>query len=148
MKKVKFPNNKNLYIEFELCLKSLGIKFAKELTLSKLIASDIKFPNWRYDYAIYITDLLPANCILLEIDGAVFSGGRHTRGYGFSDDCIKKAVANWVGFRCFSFTSTQIIKNPAICSEFISNMLKNEKKGIFLENILAIRTKHKNKKSI
>jgi len=41
----------------------------------------------------------PTQKLALEIDGGVFSGGRHTRGAGFREDCIKGAEAVILGWR-------------------------------------------------
>lgn len=58
--------------------------------------------NWRADFAI--VDLH----ILIEVEGGVFSGGRHTRGVGFTNDCEKyneAALHHWMVLR---FTGEQI----------------------------------------
>jgi hypothetical protein len=55
--------------------------------------------RWRFDYCWRIDGLKVA----LEIDGAVYSGGRHTRGSGFIKDQEKTNVAallGWFVIRC------------------------------------------------
>jgi very-short-patch-repair endonuclease len=52
--------------------------------------------QWRADYA-HIESLT-----IIEIDGGVWSGGRHNRGQGYIDDCRKlnaAAALNWTVFR-------------------------------------------------
>lgn len=48
--------------------------------------------RWRADFA------WPAHRLLVEVEGGIWSGGRHTRGQGYLDDCTKyneAAVAGW-----------------------------------------------------
>lgn len=54
--------------------------------------------KWRADFA------LPAAKILVEIDGGVWSGGRHTRGAGFVRDQEKLNAAAVLGYRVLRFT--------------------------------------------
>lgn len=56
-----------------------------------------KTRKWRFDYA------WPHAKVALEIEGGVWSGGRHTRGKGFLGDMEKynaAAVAGWTVIRC------------------------------------------------
>lgn len=53
--------------------------------------------RWRFDYA------WPAHKFALEVEGGVWSGGRHTRGKGFLGDMEKynaATLAGWQVFRC------------------------------------------------
>jgi hypothetical protein len=52
--------------------------------------------RWRFDYA------WPGMRIALEVEGGVWSGGRHTRGAGFVGDMEKynaAAIAGWLVLR-------------------------------------------------
>jgi hypothetical protein len=52
---------------------------------------------WRFDLA-YLSQM-----VAVELEGGVFSGGRHTRGKGFTGDCRKyseAAVRGWLVIRC------------------------------------------------
>lgn len=49
--------------------------------------------RWRFDYA------WPAAKVALEVEGGVFSGGRHTRGAGFVADMEKYNTAVRLGWR-------------------------------------------------
>lgn len=49
--------------------------------------------RWRFDVAF------PEQRVAVEIDGAVWTQGRHTRGSGYIADCEKKAEAAILGWR-------------------------------------------------
>jgi hypothetical protein len=53
--------------------------------------------RWRFDVAF------PARMIAAEIDGAVWTQGRHTRGRGFIKDQEKTNEAQLLGWRVFRF---------------------------------------------
>lgn len=55
--------------------------------------------RWRFDFA------WPDRMLAVEIDGGAFSGGRHTRGTGFVEDCRKLNAATLMGWRVLRFTS-------------------------------------------
>ena len=63
--------------------------------------------KWRFDYAW--TD----NKIAVEIEGAVWVQGRHTRGSGFVKDMKKYNEAGKLGWRIFRFTPQEIKKGIA-----------------------------------
>ena len=52
--------------------------------------------------------------IAIEIDGGTWSGGRHTRGAGFRDDCIKINAAQLRGWFVFRLTSDMLTDDPAL----------------------------------
>ena len=56
----------------------------------------------------------PEQKISVEIDGGVFSGGRHTRGKGYESDCIKCALAVQDGWKVYRFSVGQVKKGIAI----------------------------------
>ena len=51
--------------------------------------------------------------IAIEIDGGTWSGGRHTRGAGYRDDCIKLNSAASLGWLVFRLTSDMLRDDPA-----------------------------------
>ncbi len=53
--------------------------------------------KWRADFAI------PSIRLLIEIDGGIWSGGRHTRGGGFIGDMEKLNAAACLGYRVLRF---------------------------------------------
>ncbi len=56
----------------------------------------------------------PERMVLVEIEGGVWSGGRHTRGAGFTRDCEKQNLAALLGYRVFRFTGDQVRDGTAI----------------------------------
>lgn len=53
--------------------------------------------RWRFDYA------WPAQMVALEVEGGVWTGGRHTRGAGYLGDVDKyneAALLGWLVLRC------------------------------------------------
>lgn len=48
---------------------------------------------WRFDFA------WPKLALAVEVEGAVWTGGRHTRGGGFTQDAEKYATAMLLGWR-------------------------------------------------
>ena len=84
----------------EYHLKELGLAFTPEFRFSKT-------RRWRFDYLINDLNLA------IEIEGAVFAGGRHTRGKGFEADCVKYNTATMMGYRVLRFSSTQVQRGIA-----------------------------------
>ena len=58
--------------------------------------------EWSADFAI------PSRLLIIEIDGGIFSGGRHTRGAGFLADCEKLNAAAMLGYRVLRYSPTQL----------------------------------------
>lgn len=58
--------------------------------------------KWRFDYAWPFVNGKEAK-IALEIEGGIWSGGRHTRGRGYIDDMEKYNEAARLGWRVFRF---------------------------------------------
>ena len=86
---------------FEHQLNESGIRYDKEYRF---------YPTrrWRFDYAI------PAIRLAIEIEGAVYTGGRHTRGKGFTSDCEKyshAAIEKWYLLRA---TTQQVMEGKLI----------------------------------
>lgn len=69
--------------------------------------------KWRFDFA-WVTELHrePGNCynigIALEVEGGVWTRGRHTRGKGFLADCAKYNEAACRGWRLIRVTPSQL----------------------------------------
>lgn len=84
----------------------LEYRFAREVVGEKpglrdrLQAAGLK--DWRFDFA------WPDKKLAVEVEGGSWTGGRHTRGKGFSDDCQKYAEAVLLGWKVLRFTSDQI----------------------------------------
>jgi len=64
--------------------------------------------KWRFDFA------WPKWKIAVEIEGAVWSGGRHTSGKGFTADCEKYNEAQLLVWKVYRFTTQQVKSGEAI----------------------------------
>ena len=64
--------------------------------------------KWRFDWAF------PSLTLAVEKDGAVWTGGRHTRGKGVSEDCIKFSEAAVLGWTVLRFTTQQVNDGTAV----------------------------------
>ena len=71
---------------------------------------------WRFDLA------WPERMVACEVEGGVFSGGRHTRGVGFTGDCEKYSEAAIAGWKVIRVTPTHIQQGRAL--EWIERALK------------------------
>lgn len=58
--------------------------------------------RWRFDYA------WPDKMIAFEQEGGVWTGGRHTRGKGYENDCIKYSEAAILGWTVIRATTSMI----------------------------------------
>lgn len=58
--------------------------------------------KWKFDFAY------PERMVAVEAEGGVFSGGRHTRGMGFVNDCEKYNMAVLMGWKVLRYTSKDI----------------------------------------
>ncbi len=64
--------------------------------------------KWRFDFAF------PSVKVAMEVDGGIYSGGRHTRGKGFENDCEKCNEAAMLGWTVLRVTSHHIGTGQAI----------------------------------
>ena len=51
--------------------------------------------------------------VAIELDGGTHNGGRHVRGTGYTDDCIKYNRATALGWAVFRLTSDMLRDAPA-----------------------------------
>jgi hypothetical protein len=54
--------------------------------------------RWRFDWA------WPSVLVAVEYEGGIYTGGRHTRGEGFEEDCIKYNTATASGWSILRIT--------------------------------------------
>lgn len=64
--------------------------------------------RWRFD-AAWLEPM-----IAMEIDGGVWTAGRHVRGKGFEQDCVKGAEAILLGWRVLHATPQQVRSGTAL----------------------------------
>ncbi len=64
--------------------------------------------GWRFDFA------WPQRKWALEVEGGTWSGGRHTSGKGYQEDCEKYAAAALSGWRVLRATGDQVKKGTAV----------------------------------
>ena len=64
--------------------------------------------KWRFDYA------LPEHKIALEVEGGVWTGGRHTSSVGFLNDMEKYNTATLMGWRVFRTTPEDLYKKKTL----------------------------------
>lgn len=64
--------------------------------------------KWRFDYAI------PAHKIAIEVEGGVWTGGRHTSPKGFLNDMEKYNTATLMGWRVFRTTPDELCTNATL----------------------------------
>lgn len=74
---------------------------------------------WRFDYAI------PEYKIALEVEGGVWTGGRHTSSVGFLGDMEKYNTATLMGWRVFRTTPDELYRLKTL------NMIKMAISGVF-----------------
>lgn len=90
------PRPSHLEAGFALHLKARGITgFEREYKFHPA-------RKWRFDFAFV------DQRIAVEIEGATWSGGRHTRGRGFALDCAKYNCAALMGWTVLRFTAEAI----------------------------------------
>lgn len=75
--------------------------------------------KWRFDYAI------PEHKIALEVEGGVWTGGRHTSSVGFMKDMEKYNTATLMGWRVFRTMPDELYRLKTL------NLLKTAILGVF-----------------
>lgn len=84
-----------------LCSQQLGAECVKEYAFYKP-------RKWRFDYA------LPAYKIALEVEGGVWTQGRHVRPKGFLGDMAKYNTAALLGWRVFRCTPSTLLSESTL----------------------------------
>jgi very-short-patch-repair endonuclease len=96
----------------ELILSGNGVKLEREYRFNSAT-------RHRFDFAI------PEHKIALEYEGAVYAGGRHVRGKGYSNDCIKYNIAACLGWTVLRYTSDMLRDNPGRVLDDVLMLIKN-----------------------
>ena len=95
----KVPNEFEAKLAREL--QALKIKFEQEFYFHPE-------RKWRADF--HLID----KKILVEVEGGIWSGGRHTRGKGYLGDMEKYNAATMMGFQVIRFSTDQVKSGHAI----------------------------------
>ena len=95
----KVPNEFEAKLAREL--KTLKIEFEQEFEFHPK-------RKWRADFH------LVGKKILVEVEGAIWSGGRHTRSKGYIGDMEKYNAATMMGFQVIRFSTDQVKSGHAI----------------------------------
>lgn len=66
--------------------------------------------KWRADFA------WPANMLIAEYEGGIWTGGSHTRGKRYESDCEKYNAATLAGWRVLRFTHDQVKSGYALAT--------------------------------
>ncbi len=64
--------------------------------------------RWRFDFC------WPEHMLAVELQGGVYTQGRHTRGAGYAADCEKANAAVMLGWRLLRFTGDQVNDGSAL----------------------------------
>ena len=73
---------------------------------------------WRFDLC------WPSASLAVDVEGGIYSGGRHVRGKGFEKDAVKYNTATAMGWRVLRFTGSQIRSRAAV--ELIASVLADD----------------------
>jgi len=96
----------------KIILKELKLKTEKEYKFHPI-------RKWKFDFCI------PSIRVAIEIEGAVWTQGRHTRGAGFIADMEKYNTATAMGWRIFRIVPGDYGK----ALRFIEQLIKTESYG-------------------
>ena len=99
VKSQKVPNEFEAKLALEL--KALKIDFEQEFKFHQS-------RKWRADFH------LKGRMILIEVEGGIWSGGRHTRGKGYIGDMQKYNAATMLGYQVIRFSTEQVKSGLAI----------------------------------
>ena len=70
--------------------------------------------KWRFDFAVVRNDgLKSALKLAIEIEGGIWTQGRHTRGQGFLNDCEKYNTAVIFGWDVLRFSVDDVLNGQA-----------------------------------
>ena len=75
--------------------------------------------KWRFDYFIYAKfGMVGRGCgPAVEIEGGIYSRGRHVRGKGYENDLEKYREAAALGYKVYRFSTQEVLNGTA--REFI-----------------------------
>jgi len=88
-------------LAIHLC--ELGLQFAREYRFHPL-------RDWRADFIVATPG---RRYFLIEIEGGIWTQGRHTRGKGYADDLKKYRAAVSMGFPVLRFSTEEVLTGQA-----------------------------------
>ena len=100
-------------ILLEIHLTELGLEFDREFAFHPS-------RKWRFDYFVPSQGMW--TCFAVEIEGAIWTSGRDTRGAGYQKDLEKYREAAIRGYKVYRFSTEEVLKGVA--REFIQRHLK------------------------
>lgn len=81
--------------------------------------------KWRFDYA------WPEHRVALEVEGGIYSGGRHVRGRGYENDMEKYNAAALAGWKVLRYTPKRVMDAiPEIADALLVCVRPNEDGGL------------------
>ena len=78
--------------------------------------------RWLLDFAF------PRRKVSVEVEGGIWTGGRHTRGAGFEGDCEKQNEAVTMGWRYLRVTAKHIKNGEAL--RWTKELVRGAKRGV------------------
>ena len=111
------PDESNLERTFDTLLRQISqntLMPEKEYGFAKKLGR-----RWRFDRA------WPEHKVAVELEGGVYTQGRHTRGKGFEADCEKYNQATAMGWRVFRLTAGMLAKDPCKHINLILEMIRD-----------------------
>jgi hypothetical protein len=111
----------NLHLERDLA--ELGLEFRKEWQFAHP-------RRWRLDYVLGVfadSQHWEPNFTAIEIEGGIWTRGRHTRGAGYQADLEKYNTATMMGYRILRFSTEDVLRGRA--KAFLAEWLSAESKG-------------------
>jgi len=96
---VDFVSKSDLEATFALQLRALG---APEPEREYMFAKKAMGRRWRWDFC------WPDAMLAVELQGGVWSRGRHSRGAGYIADCEKANAGTMLGWRLLRFTRKSV----------------------------------------
>ena len=88
-------------------LRASGMDFVREYQFHEPDEGQ-KPRRWRFDFAH------PCAKLAIEVDGAIWTGGRHTRGSGVLKDCEKYSIAASQGWRIVRVAPSHVKSGEAL----------------------------------
>lgn len=91
------------------------LELAQQIKVAKLLPPVRQFKfnefrKWRADFA------WPMVMLIAEVDGGIWTGGRHVTGNGFEKDCEKMNAAVIAGYKVLRFTPDMVKRGEALAT--------------------------------